>query len=399
MQFVNFAISYNSRNCTIMKKTFFTSLVLFLMTINSLAQSGKDPILLKIYHTLNNLQSFSNVANYEIIMQVGDTIKMTTYYDYYKNDNDSILGYSFLLKDEKRNNRSIYDGLNMVSLDSNSKNYFIENIQKNPRRLSGLFSSPLSIKNVLKLCISTDSISYKVSKDKHGDYQLDISFPYFLIDSYTINIGSKTKNSSTNFTIIFDKQTLLPKYLSRENISTHGKQLFIAFFNNYKTIERQKIIAMNLIPADYHLYNQEKIEKGSIDKQAPNFKLKQLNGDSIELYKMKDKYILLEFSTLNCGGCIASTPLVVKMIKNLEGNTNILFVIDMQNHSNTKNLSEYIKKNNIDYPYLLDGRNIGSEYEISAIPTFILLDNNKKIIDMMIGFNEDRFRKMIEKRE
>jgi thiol-disulfide isomerase/thioredoxin len=249
----------------------------------------------------------------------------------------------------------------------------------------------------LKFCLSNDTIHYTINKNKDEDYQFALSFPYMFFDGYTFDKMIVPNGSSTKINILFDKQTFFPKYYLKELSSAQGSQPFIAYFNNYKKTSLQEIVATDSIPVNFHIFNLENIEKEAINKQAYNFKLKKLNGDSIELNTIENKYILLEFSTLGCGACRLATPHLIKLKEDLKNKAFDLFVIDVDDHSNTVQLNQYIEKEKINYSYLLDGKKISLKYQVSAFPTFFLIDKDKKIIDMTIGFNEDRLKKMIEK--
>jgi len=379
-----------------MKKMFITLIALFL-TANSFAKPAENTILLKLFNKLDGLQGFSCTNTFAMPRAGNDTIHNISTDSFFKNEKDSIAGYSFILESAD-GVKQIYDGINVIVYRNSGKDYYLYDARTVPKFLTGTLSSPVSIRNLLNFCLTTDSACYTINKDKNGDYELKITFPYIMMEGFVPIKTEKSTIQKTELKILFDKQTFLPKYYYKEFLYNDKiKQSFTNYFNNYKTFASRYINAIDSIPADFHLFNKENVEKSAINKQAPNFKLKQIDGDTIELYNIENKYVMLEFSTLHCGGCITATPFIVKIIDSLPVKINNFFVIDMENHSNIKELSKYIEKNKINYSYLLDGRKVASEYNISIIPTFILLDNNKKIVEMMIGFNEDKFKKMIEK--
>jgi thiol-disulfide isomerase/thioredoxin len=130
---------------------------------------------------------------------------------------------------------------------------------------------------------------------------------------------------------------------------------------------------------------------------ASNFILKDLSGDTLELYKIKDKYILLDFSTLYCGKCHVALSYLIKQKDSLMSMPLDIIIIDCDKKSDKVKLSKYITENKIPYPILLDGLKVSLKYKAFSNPTFVLIDKDKVIIDMMIGFKEESFKRMIEK--
>jgi len=347
---------------------------------------------LKLYNKLDHLHDFGCMGTYAYIGQRGDTILDHAVLKFFKNKKDSMVGYSFILAKEN-GDKVIYDGIYCLDLVHDSKVYRLTNVQENARLLESSWCTPMTIKRLLKLCLTPDAVEYTLS-EKDGDYQLKIVLPYFGFDGYISKKISKTNKQKTEYTILFDRNTLLPKY---ELLDIVGMTQNCASFNGYQTIKPQIVVARDSVPSDFHLIDKINMEKSSINKQAPNFKLKQLNGDSIELYKIENKYTLLEFSGPACGACKLSTPFLIKSKALMESKNIDLYVIDDVAHSNLEELSKYIAEQKINYPYLIDGGEVGAKYKIMCLPTYFLIDKAKKIVEMKMGYNENVLKEMIER--
>jgi len=53
-----------------------------------------------------------------------------------------------------------------------------------------------------------------------------------------------------------------------------------------------------------------RIHKEWIDQSAPDFKLSDLNGNSVVLSSMRGKVVLLDFWSSSCGPCIREMPMI-----------------------------------------------------------------------------------------
>ncbi len=106
---------------------------------------------------------------------------------------------------------------------------------------------------------------------------------------------------------------------------------------------------------------------------------------------------MLEFSIFYCAPCRLATPFLLKLKAEAKNKNFELFVIDAEKHSDVDLLDKYIRKEYLNCLYLINGEEVDTAYEVSAYSTFILVDKNKKIAEMIIGFNKYRLKNMIER--
>jgi len=341
----------------------------------------------KMYNTLDKLESFGCTIRYKTIDDESDTSSYYLYIKYLKNENDSLIGYSFVTNDGKYL-KSIYDGSYVIYMKDDIKFVsIIDDYEGITRNLSSMWSSPFSIKRLLKSCINSDSIVYQLSNNAQGDYELKIELPFFNLDGYLPFVMPQMPGQKTDYLIIFDKNSYLPKYHYRNNV---GITKFTAAFFDFKKIPTQKISALDLVPKDYRSDADVAIETESKNMQAHGFKLKQFEGDSIDLYSINNsEYILLEFTNLNCGPCRSAARLLTKKQSILKDKHIDVILVDDESHTNLKNLSKYVTDSKLPFRYLINGDVIAKEYKVTAVPTFFLLNKDKRIIEVKVGFNED----------
>jgi peroxiredoxin len=131
--------------------------------------------------------------------------------------------------------------------------------------------------------------------------------------------------------------------------------------------------------------NEFGIEVLKTKKEAPNFTLKDLNGDKVSLEKLKGKPIFLFFWVSWCPACKEDLVLIEKFLKEKQDFINIfLIAIDGERE---KKIREIIKRNNISLPVLLVFKEpIMDDYSIKGwFPQSILIDEKGLIIGKIIG--------------
>lgn len=126
-----------------------------------------------------------------------------------------------------------------------------------------------------------------------------------------------------------------------------------------------------------------KISEGAaIDSSAPEFTLKNLNGEEVSLKDYKGKKVMLNFWATWCPPCKAEMPAMQQLYSQKPADLEILAInLDPQN-----DVSGFVNSNGLDFPVLLDQSGSTQQlYSIISIPTTFLIDEKGVIKKKHIG--------------
>ncbi|MBJ6369288.1 TlpA family protein disulfide reductase [Snuella sedimenti] len=179
---------------------------------------------------------------------------------------------------------------------------------------------------------------------------------------------------------------MLP-YYKEAYVNNNGSE------DGYKThLESLKNEAKNIVLAKY--------KKEMLDEEAPNFKLKNLEGKEIALSDLKDKVVVLDFWATWCGPCKASFPGMQTAINKYKDNPNVVFLfVDTRERGTPeeilKNAQDFITKNKYTFNVVLDTKakatdtdfEVVSNYKVNGIPTKIIIGSDGRIKFKSVGYN------------
>jgi peroxiredoxin len=111
----------------------------------------------------------------------------------------------------------------------------------------------------------------------------------------------------------------------------------------------------------------------NVGQIAPNFTLSTLNGQKVSLSDYRGKAIMLNFWEVNCEGCRAELPGMIKTYQAQEKNNFVILGVNPTDEAGTA--AGFARETGIHYPVLLD-RNLQVDdlYNISGTPTSFFID-------------------------
>ncbi|WMX15898.1 TlpA disulfide reductase family protein [Aureispira sp. CCB-E] len=119
---------------------------------------------------------------------------------------------------------------------------------------------------------------------------------------------------------------------------------------------------------------------------SPNWQAQTYAGENLDLSQIEGKLILLDFWYKGCFPCIQSMPLLNQLHqKYADKGLTIIGINPYQ--SKAEEILPFLKKKSIEHPNLYSA-SIPSLYGVFAYPTYIFLDENKKVVKVQRGYGK-----------
>jgi len=118
--------------------------------------------------------------------------------------------------------------------------------------------------------------------------------------------------------------------------------------------------------------------KETIEVPAPDFVLKDLDGNDVRLSDYRGKMVLLYFMTTWCVNCGDNIPYLNKIHKEYNDDDVVVLAIDIDEPP--KKVRAYAEKNAITYRVLLGDKKTARVYNVIGVPSFILINEEGIIL-------------------
>jgi len=143
-------------------------------------------------------------------------------------------------------------------------------------------------------------------------------------------------------------------------------------------------------------HNPVEINQNSIKTKAPDFKLKDLDGNELSFNNLRGKKVFLNFWATWCPPCKAEMPEIEKLYQ--ETKNSDLVIVTIEIGEPLSDVKAFIGNNNYNFKVLLDSnQSVAAQYGISAIPTSFFIDKEGNIISKHTGpMNTDQMKEYIK---
>jgi len=133
------------------------------------------------------------------------------------------------------------------------------------------------------------------------------------------------------------------------------------------------------------LFREIKIQAMKEVRKAPEFRLENLEGKTIEFKRLKGKVVFLNFWATWCTPCKEEMPSMEVLHKQFNAKDFILLAVSVESVEK-KTIKEFIEKRRYTFPVLVDPKGMMLDlYGVRAIPTTFIIDKKGVILGKAIG--------------
>jgi peroxiredoxin len=121
----------------------------------------------------------------------------------------------------------------------------------------------------------------------------------------------------------------------------------------------------------------------NLNQPAPDFLLKDLNGQLVSLSNYKGKPIYLNYWASWCPSCLDEMPFVQAIYDDWSKRGLVLITIDASEDLPT--VQDYLQKNHYTFPVVIDPGEVAKKYNVYYIPVSVFIDKQGIIQSKQIG--------------
>lgn len=118
---------------------------------------------------------------------------------------------------------------------------------------------------------------------------------------------------------------------------------------------------------------------------APNFTLKNLNGEEVSLSQFRGKYVLVNFWATWCGPCKVEMPSLEALYQRFKNKNFALLAISNDMFGATI-VKPFVEANNLNFTILLDQRlKASNAFGVTSLPSTFMINPEGEIIGALFG--------------
>jgi len=337
--------------------------------------------------------------------QPGDTIPLFVgqrFYKEYNNPTDSTIGAGFIWLNANNTTQleGCYDGNTRVMVNHDEKEIIIDDFSLNLLSFRPIHPPFFNCtKNIIKYALETNDSITLASKDLGDSYYFklvineDLQVEFFGKAHYMPDNPYRTGENTSIYELWISKSDDLPYKIRRE--MWHQTTVTTCSDVKINTLSIEDFQADEYFPPDYtiRLYGQSSAAPKSdlSGKIAPDWTLNDFNGQNVSLADLKSKVLLINFTGIGCGPCLAAVPFLRELKDNYNYNAEDFDIVAIECWKRPlHSLQSYATKNNLNYQFLSATDDMITEYQMMnrSVPVFLVLDKQRVVRKIIKGYTE-----------
>jgi len=389
-----------------MKRTVLISVILLVLSGSSFltAQTQQKVLntdyLVKILEKLKTIKSASYISTGSASAP-GDTLSFSEprryFYQEYVNPADTHTGASNASFDPGDTTRMLefYDGTVRGTINWEARTIKIDSFQDHPYPFR-LVYFPFFTKtaSIIDYALKTKDRKTINLRD-YGDSVLFSLLIYDQVVEFVTrpfidpNPFESSVGKISQYDIWINKSTSLPYRMRRKmNHNTSFEAVTDVRLNPYN---RQNLVASDFFPPDFKIVQfkreKSKPQSGMVGKKAPDWTLNDIDNKAIKFSDLKSKVIMIQFTGIGCGPCHQSIPFLKKMVNDYK-NKNFEFICIETWSKKSDLIKRYYDNNGLNYKFLKSENQVTLDYDISAVPVFLIIDKDRIIRKVISGYSK-----------
>ncbi len=144
--------------------------------------------------------------------------------------------------------------------------------------------------------------------------------------------------------------------------------------------------------ADRRIKQEEQEKKLDNGAEAPDFTLKDINGNDFKLSSLRGKYVMLDFWGSWCGWCIKALP-DMKECYNKHKDSGKFEIVSIDCRDTEEKWKAAVKQHGMTWTQVKSEKqdDIPTLYGVPGYPTFIIINPEGKIIKRYVGSGEELY--------
>ncbi|MBU0507696.1 redoxin domain-containing protein [bacterium] len=257
-----------------------------------------------------------------------------------------------------------------------------EFLKKNPRNIDALYTKARAQRELLDWPAHIETMRRIVEIEPKGDYSYDLACGFSLA-------GQTDSAFARLFAAVELGFTDVEQYKADEDlIPLRNDPRWTELLTTVEKAEQDRMREFLKEMARTAVQRKEEALSERATQPAPDFTVKDLQGNTVALAGLRGKIVILDFWATWCGPCRKSMPLLDKFYTDSLPEGVVVYGVNVwERGGNTDKVRPFVEERGVHFPILLGDNDLAAAYGVRGIPTLVVIDQEGKIAYRHVGYN------------